>query len=328
MSISRELGRLASGEVVIDPGSRLAANMCELVAEALPTIRAHGQRLILQTCDLGRTIGLAPCVRTGPHDEITYAYEYGSPGATRFVKGRDPEASSSLSVVLIRRGEEPGYRLAKAYIGAQVEPEPWEDCATEGSAAFWAQHAISWDPARVIPGIETPVCPWGSPARLLSPLGCLRTGEIVVAAPGRTFIRSIVRALPELLGTISAPLPVDVTMSHVFGRPIGDSRCVRTGPEDEIVYARQKPNGAGRGAWKRFVIDRSPEPSDRLTAVVGWHQPNASFVCRSAFIGPPLELEPRGHGASRRSRAFWAGHAWIWGTRQVVAGSETTECPW
>lgn len=110
-----------------------------------------------------------------------------------------------------------------------------------------------------------------------------------------------------------------------FGHHIGESICVPTGPSDEIVFAK-RPNRFG---FSRFVKNREPEPCSTLVVILKTADgEKGSYVLVTAFIGGKPEPEPWDRNATPASREFWTSHALVWGSEQVVVGTETTRCPW
>lgn len=155
------LGRLASREDVYDRyESHLHEGVIALLPATLEQITAAGRQFIVETVDHGRIIGATTSLVTRPGDEIIFAQRAGRAGWTRFVKGREPEASSELSVVLMVARNEPGYVCLSAWIGGPSRPEPWDPKPAEDSLEFWLSHALVWDPDEIVPGTETPDCPW------------------------------------------------------------------------------------------------------------------------------------------------------------------------
>jgi hypothetical protein len=156
------LGRLASGEVVVDRyNSHLHESVLTLLPEALSRVESAKRRFIIAQVDFDRVVGESVCVATGPGDQIVYAQRPKRFGLSRFVKNRKPEAASSAVVILKMADGQPGaYALVTAFIGKKAEPEPWDRNATANSRAFWSTHALLWGSEPVIDGTETPQCPW------------------------------------------------------------------------------------------------------------------------------------------------------------------------
>lgn len=138
------LGRLASGEVVVDRHqSHLHADET-LLAGALSRIDSRGRDFLAEQVDLGEQVGFTSCVATTEADEVVYAFRPHRAGPTRFVLNRQPEPTESVSVIL-KRDEEPNKMvLISAWAGGLSEPEPWDMHATPASAKFWKSHALVW----------------------------------------------------------------------------------------------------------------------------------------------------------------------------------------
>ena len=108
-----------------------------------------------------------------------------------------------------------------------------------------------------------------------------------------------------------------------FGINIGQIICVETQPGDGIVFAQR----VGRAGLSRFVRNRQPEPTSYV-AVVLKQIPDGSYELRSAYLGQLSQPEPWDKYATKESLEFWLKHALCWGYEQIIAGTETTLCPW
>ena len=158
--------QLGSGEIVIDrPDSHAATHLTvlPLLGEALLRIHSQGQSNIVEEVDLGRVVGETICVETREGDEVVYAQRPNRSGLTRFVKNRESEPCSAVTICLcLNRAEDNGhYVLATAYVGHKVPAEPWDtEWATEESVPFWNTHALVWGKEAIVPGTEVNRCPW------------------------------------------------------------------------------------------------------------------------------------------------------------------------
>lgn len=108
----------------------------EIVAKSELTMR----KLVL-TCDLKREVGYADTVVSNDGDTIFYARELKAKAYTRFVKNRDPERTSIVSLHLDRTGPKQ-YTVTQVRLGAAVPPLPGSDAETAKSRAYWASHAV------------------------------------------------------------------------------------------------------------------------------------------------------------------------------------------
>lgn len=100
-----------------------------------------------------------------------------------------------------------------------------------------------------------------------------------------------------------------------FQRQIGWSTCVRTGFDDQIVYAVRK----GRAGHTRFVLGRQPEPCRLLTVILrrGSESAPGTATLVSAFVGGKTAREPFDPRATEDDRAFWATHALVWDEQSI-----------
>jgi hypothetical protein len=151
------LGTLLSGEKVFDrPASHI--HRTEALEQNLPAalskIVTNNQMMVAESVEFDIVIGTTGCVVTNEDDDIIFAQRVGRKGGyTRFVKNRNPEPTSSITVVLKKINE--GYLLLTAYIGEKAEPEPWDYHADEKSLPYWKTHALIFGSEPIIKGTET-----------------------------------------------------------------------------------------------------------------------------------------------------------------------------
>jgi len=151
----------------------------------------------------------------------------------------------------------------------------------------------------------------------------LKSGERVVDRHASHLHGDVVALLPAALAAIESGSKKFLVASHDFGCVIGESVCVATEPSDTIVYAQR----LCRFGFTRFVKNRSPEPTTKVTAILKAGD-GGEYVLITAFIGAPAEPEPWDRNATADSRAFWDSHALIWGSEPTIPGTETDRCPW
>ena len=111
---------------------------------------------------------------------------------------------------------------------------------------------------------------------------------------------------------------------HDFGRIVGTSVCVPTTDADEIVWAK-RPKRSGHS---RFVKNRKSEPCSKVVVILKKMTRSDCYVLITAFVGNRAEPEPWDRNATSQSSEFWASHALVWGSQDVIPDTETTECPW
>lgn len=154
-------------------------------------------------------------------------------------------------------------------------------------------------------------------------LGNLASGEPVYDRYNSHLHREIQELLPEVFAGVSGAGRF-IVREHDFGRIVGKSSCVATSGSDEVCYA-QRPKRAG---LTRFVKNRQAEPSDKAVVILKRDDYEPYYVLITAFIGGIAAKEPWDSRATDEDREFWNSHALVWGSEEVVLGSETVACPW
>lgn len=140
------------------------------------------------------------------------------------------------------------------------------------------------------------------------PLGFLLSGEAVVDRHTSHLHSTATLLLPAVLQQIDAR-GRDLLKEVVdFGRPIGETTCVGTGPNDRVVYA-QRPKRAG---FTRFVMNRAAEPCSQIVVILKKGD-RGEYILISAFVGTGAEPEPWDRNATAASREFWSQKALVWG---------------
>lgn len=152
----------------------------------------------------------------------------------------------------------------------------------------------------------------------------LKSGERVVDRHQSHIHEGVLRLLPEALGQIDS-LGRGFLLEVVdFGRVIGETICVGTGPSDQIVFAKRR----GRFGYSRFVKNRKPEPCSEMVVILKKAEEDNLFVLITAFVGHRPEPEPWDRNATANSLAFWRSHALVWGCEPTIPGTESSRCPW
>ena len=138
------MGRLMSGEIVIDRHNSHVHLSGEILERALSYVHSRSRDFLVDEVYMGEPVGLSTCVETDDSDEIIYAYRPNRAGPTRFVVGRDPVPTEEITVILKRAQDVGRMILISAWAGSKAEPEPWDRHATEASQDFWRCHALVW----------------------------------------------------------------------------------------------------------------------------------------------------------------------------------------
>ena len=130
-------------------------------------------------------------------------------------------------------------------------------------------------------------------------------------------------AVERLVATLEGDadwIRVDRDMGEAI---VGMTDLVETAEGDEIVYAK-RPRRAG---YSRFVKGKSRSATSWVTIALR-KAGEKEYSLYTAFVGRNTPSFPGGDYLPEQSKAFWAHHALVWGSQEVVPGSETAVCPW
>ena len=103
---------------------------------------------------------------------------------------------------------------------------------------------------------------------------------------------------------------------------IGCTDLVETKEGDEIVYALRPL----RSIYSRFVKNKKSVPSKWVTLNI--RKEKEMYVLHTAFVGRLTPSFPGDDYLPDQSKEFWACHALVWGSQEIIPGSETDKCPW
>lgn len=111
-----------------------------------------------------------------------------------------------------------------------------------------------------------------------------------------------------------------------MGEVVGESHVVEVDDGDDIVYAMRK-NRKDQG-YVPFTKTRIAEPSS-LVSIYLTEKNDATYELASAWIGayasPPF---PQMENAIPDSIPYWRKHAFVWGSQEIIDGTEISEYPW
>ncbi len=126
-------------------------------------------------------------------------------------------------------------------------------------------------------------------------------------------------ASKDLVGELVAG---DVDM----GRVIGVSDVVEVNKEDDIVYAmRHKREDQG---YVPFTKSQKSQASSRLSFYLVRQDPE-TYELSSTWVGEYDSPNfPQMDNASPDSEFYWRKHAFVWGSQEVIPGTERSDCPW
>ncbi len=120
-----------------------------------------------------------------------------------------------------------------------------------------------------------------------------------------------------------------VVARHVdMGRIVGTSDVVDVDETDKIIYAVRK-NRQDDGLVP-FTKTRKAQPCQYVTVQLV-PQADGSYKLSSAWIGTFDEDDepfPQSSRATKRSVEYWQRFAFVWGSQEIVPGTETANHPW
>ena len=155
-------------------------------------------------------------------------------------------------------------------------------------------------------------------------LGNLASGEPVYDRFNSHLHHEVQELLPEVFAGMVSKNGRFIVHEHDFGRIVGKSSCVTTSGSDKVVYARRPK----RADMTRFVKNRQVEPSDKAVVILKRDDYEQYYIVITAFVGGMAAKEPWDFRATDEDREFWENHALVWGSEEIIPGTETAVCPW
>lgn len=151
----------------------------------------------------------------------------------------------------------------------------------------------------------------------------LNSGEQVIIENNH-LQKEVIDMLHLALGKIDALGRQYIREEVAFSKTIGKDHCVATRTKDKVLYAKR----LGKSGPSRFVKNREPEDTNKFSVVLKQAPGYRQYVLVSAFFGRMTPPEVWDRYVFPESRRFWLTHAFIWGSEETHAGTETIFCPW
>ncbi len=118
----------------------------------------------------------------------------------------------------------------------------------------------------------------------------------------------------------------EIAQDFNMGRIVGTCDVVSVGKDDEIVYAKRK-NRDGDGLMP-FTKTSLAEPSQNVSIHL-IPKSDGNYILSSAWIGTfDDEPFPLSANANEKSVDFWNKHAFVYGSQEIIRGTETNLKPW
>ena len=130
-----------------------------LMQEVISNYIATEEKVRFET-DMGRIVGKMDLVETSDSDEIFYAKRQNRDKYTRFVKNREPEPTSFVTIELQKKSDT-RYEVFTAFIGRLTPSFPVDKNDTnEENRKYWKNHALAIGNQEFMPETITMECPW------------------------------------------------------------------------------------------------------------------------------------------------------------------------
>lgn len=132
---------------------------------------------------------------------------------------------------------------------------------------------------------------------------------------------------PDLKDLITEVIPqvelqgTNIGIERDLGRTVGQTSCVLTTRDDEIVYAKRLE----RDSFSRFVKNRNPEDTQYVSIVL--FEKDYGYLVWSAWCGRLVPTSPDSEGRMRTSEGFWRNHALVFDPSIIQVSTLTTERP-
>jgi hypothetical protein len=133
-------------------------HIVNLAKELLRTVNPKKRNATIEF-DLGRNIGNCEIVETTDKDYIIYAKPVRQSDFRRFVRRRNPEQTSFITITLHHHSDG-SYELYDAWFGRNVPGLPGSETETDASKTFWENHAIVLDGYPLQNQTITTTCPY------------------------------------------------------------------------------------------------------------------------------------------------------------------------
>ena len=138
------------------PRSHIDEQVKALLPETLLQVSVTAEdQFVERTVTHDHVVGQSKVVTIQPGNIIFYAQRPRRDGLSKFVAQREPEDTTSVTVVLKKTDEQDTYVLITAYIGEKAGLEPWDRRATDQDMEYWRAHAFVEGATEYLPETRT-----------------------------------------------------------------------------------------------------------------------------------------------------------------------------
>ena len=109
-------------------------------------------------------------------------------------------------------------------------------------------------------------------------------------------------------------------------RTVGNTDVVDINEKDEVVYAMRK-HREDQG-YVPFTKSNASQPSN-LISIYLVKKSEDTYELSSVWIGEyDSPMFPQMSNATKDSIPYWSKHAFVWGSQEIIPGTERPDCPW
>lgn len=163
-------------------------------------------------------------------------------------------------------------------------------------------------------------------------LGNSLNGLSVLYHPTRSHTATHFNSAPHLKEVVISLLPTLELLDDVVGldldmdKVVGESDVVETDGLDEIVFAmRTQREDQG---YVPFTKSRTSQPTNYVSIFLVRLNED-TYELSSAWFGRfESPMFPQMDNATEESIPYWSRHAFVWGSQEIIPGTERSDCPW
>lgn len=159
-----------------------------------------------------------------------------------------------------------------------------------------------------------------------------KNGKKVIFDPVTSHTATHFKDSPKLPGLVEELLSQMVLEGDLIakdinlGKIVGDSDVVEVDNSDEIVYAMRKSR-KDQG-YVPFTKSCTSQPSQMISIYLV-HKDDETYELSSTWIGEyDSPAFPQMENATAESIPYWSKHAFVWGSQEIISGTEITNRPW
>lgn len=157
------LAKSQCGQFILDKYNSRNEVSRALIREAMSKIYLGERTYVYTAVDLKEVVGHSLVVSASWQEEIIYAKRPENNYLSRFVRNKEPQPTSLISLFVLRLRGSNEWILQNSHYGDVRLPEieyTTEVSPTQEQFDYWNNNAFCWGYLSVTPGTLTTTCPW------------------------------------------------------------------------------------------------------------------------------------------------------------------------